>query len=296
MRAIYASTHAHPRRSRLAAPRGLVTPSFRIKFITSNRTPPPSTYIYALKTMNRTLLQPTRPTGRPPLRAARTSSRRSIAAAPPAQHHRPLLLASRSTSSTRAAAQQQPSSGEATSTAAAAPAAASALASRRCEPCEAARDAEAAMGLQAAFDPQTAGRYLAHLQPGWRVVEDAEGRLRVRRRYRTKNFVKVSRCTNSLDSFARCANSLMPCIHPPPPPPGPGAVPAHRRRGGGRGAPPRPGAGGGGVGLGGLDASNASRWRGGGVTYRPTGLLIDCLRPSTTCAHRPTRRPRAGTT
>ena len=66
-----------------------------------------------------------------------------------------------------------------------------ALAARRCEPCEAAKEAEAAMGLASAFDAAAAARYLAHLHLGWRVVEDGAGRLRVRRRVRTKNFLKV---------------------------------------------------------------------------------------------------------
>jgi hypothetical protein len=47
------------------------------------------------------------------------------------------------------------------------------------------------MGLRAAFDRSDAERYLAHLQPGWRLAEDEQARLRVRRRLRTKNFVKA---------------------------------------------------------------------------------------------------------
>ncbi|KIY93015.1 hypothetical protein MNEG_14946, partial [Monoraphidium neglectum] len=70
-------------------------------------------------------------------------------------------------------------------------AAGQALSSKRCEPCEASADAEAAMGLRAAFDRSDAERYLAHLQPGWRLAEDEQARLRVRRRLRTKNFVKA---------------------------------------------------------------------------------------------------------
>lgn len=46
---------------------------------------------------------------------------------------------------------------------------------------------------RSAFDRPSAERYLAHLQPGWRLVSDDKGRLRVRRRFRTKNFVKVRR-------------------------------------------------------------------------------------------------------
>ncbi|GBF90186.1 hypothetical protein Rsub_03319 [Raphidocelis subcapitata] len=64
------------------------------------------------------------------------------------------------------------------------------LAARRCEPCEKADGAEAAMGFSTAFDRASAERYLSHLGPGWRLIEDGRGRLRMRQRYRTKNFVK----------------------------------------------------------------------------------------------------------
>ncbi|KAI8476476.1 MAG: transcriptional coactivator/pterin dehydratase [Monoraphidium minutum] len=55
------------------------------------------------------------------------------------------------------------------------------------------------MGLRSAFDAATAERYLSHLEPAWKVIQDDAGRLRIRRRYRTKNFMK------GLDLFQRIA-------------------------------------------------------------------------------------------
>lgn len=105
----------------------------------------------------------------------------------PAQHR-----ARRSMMQLSASQSQAGGGAPAPATTTAPPDASGPLATKRCEPCEAAKDAEAAMGLNSAMDVPTAQRYMAHLQEGWRLFEDDQGHLRIQRRYRTKNFIKVS--------------------------------------------------------------------------------------------------------
>jgi len=122
--------------------------------------------------------------------APRAAAAHSLIALRVPTHTRPPAQRACTAARPRAAANSSSSNAPTTVETATAP---SELAAKRCEPCEAARDAETAMGLHAAFDMRTAHDYLAHLQPGWRVVEDDKRQLRIRRRFRTKNFVKVGR-------------------------------------------------------------------------------------------------------
>lgn len=109
----------------------------------------------------------------------------------PAQRHlgRPQVRSAAPEGSGAAPTQPAPAGG-------AAPAASSSgLASKRCLPCEAGpADAGAAGGhpapAQVALTAAEPSAYLGRLHSGWRLVEEDQKRLRIRRRYRTKNFAK----------------------------------------------------------------------------------------------------------
>eukprot|EP00877_Chromochloris_zofingiensis_P015185 jgi/Chrzof1/9920/Cz04g20250.t1 len=65
----------------------------------------------------------------------------------------------------------------------------SSLAQKKCEPCEQAQDALGSMGMSMAFDRKTAEEYLSKVD-NWKLFEDELRQLRIRKKWRTKNFLK----------------------------------------------------------------------------------------------------------
>lgn len=63
------------------------------------------------------------------------------------------------------------------------------LAQKRCEPCERAKDSLDQMGLSMTMDVGTAKRYLTKVD-NWQLVEDENKHLRIRKTWRSKNFIK----------------------------------------------------------------------------------------------------------